>query len=37
MKDDEWKYLLTELTSFCTRHDIPILNMNEIFVISGRP
>ena len=37
MKDDEWKSLLTEVSSFCTTHDIPILIMDEIFVVSGRP
>ena len=37
MRDDECVYLLTEVSSFCTTHDIPILNMDEIFVISGRP
>ena len=37
MRDDEWISLLTEMSSFCTTYDIPILNMNEIFVISGRP
>ena len=37
MKDDEWISLLTEVSSFCTIHDIPISNMNEIFVVSGRP
>ena len=30
-------FLLTEMSSFCTTHDIPILNMDEIFVVSGRP
>ena len=25
------------MSSFCTTHDIPILNMDEIFVVSGRP
>ena len=24
------------MPSFCTTHDIPILNMNEIFVVNGR-
>ena len=24
------------MSSFCTTHDIPILNMDEIFVVSGR-
>ena len=36
MRDDEWISLLTEVSSFCTTHDIPILNMDEIFVVSGR-
>ncbi|KAL4618789.1 hypothetical protein ACB092_06G035300 [Castanea dentata] len=36
MRDDEWESLLTEVSSFCTTHDISILNMDEIFVISGR-
>ena len=34
---DEWISLLTEVSSFCTTHDILILNMDEIFVVSGRP
>ena len=37
MRDDEWISLLTEVSSFCTTHDIPILNMDEIFVVSERP
>ena len=37
MRNDEWISLLTEVPSFCTTHDIPILNMNEIFVVNGRP
>ena len=37
MKDDKWKSLLTEVSSFCTTHDISILNMDEIFVVNGRP
>ena len=37
MRDDEWISLLTEVFSFCTTHDIPILNMDEIFVVSERP
>ena len=36
MRDDEWISSLTKVSSFCTTHDIPILNMDEIFVISGR-
>ena len=37
MRDDEWKSLLTEVSSFCTIHDISILNMDETFVVRGRP
>ena len=37
MRDDEWISLLTKVSSFCTTHDIPILNMDEIFIVSGRP
>ncbi|XP_075649729.1 uncharacterized protein LOC142620214 [Castanea sativa] len=37
MRDDEWTSLLTEVSSFCVTHEIPILNMDEIFVVSGRP
>ena len=36
MREDEWESLLTEVSSFCTTHDISILNMNETFVVSGR-
>ena len=36
MRDDEWKSLLIEVSSFCTIYDIPILNMDETFVVSGR-
>ena len=36
IRDDECISLLTEMSSFCTTHDIPILNMDEIFVVSGR-
>ena len=37
MRDNKWISLLTEVFSFCITHDIPILNMDEIFVVSGRP
>ena len=37
MRDDEWISLLIEVSSFCTIHDISILNMDEIFLVSGRP
>ena len=36
-RDDELITLLTEMSSLCTTHDILILNMNEIFVVNGRP
>ena len=36
MREDEWNSLLIEVFSFCTMHDISILNMDETFVISGR-
>ena len=36
MRDDEWISLLTEVSLFCTTHVIPILNMDEIFVINER-
>ena len=34
--EDEWNSLLNEVSSFCTTHDISILNMDETFVVSGR-
>ena len=37
MRDDECISLLTEVSSFCITHDIPIFNMDEIFVVKGRP
>ena len=37
IRNDKWISLLVEVSSFCTAHDIPILNMNEIFVVSKRP
>ena len=36
MRDDECKSLLIEVSSFCTIYDILILNMDEIFAVSGR-
>ena len=37
IRGDELKSLFSEVSSFCTTHDISILNMDEIFVVSGRP
>ena len=36
MRDNECKSLLTKVSPFCTTYDILIMNMDEIFVISGR-
>ena len=36
MRDDKWISLLTGVSLLCTTHDIPILNIDEIFVVSGR-
>ena len=32
-----WEFLLTEVSSFCSKHSIPIQNMDKIFVVGGRP
>ena len=37
MRDDGWTSLLAEVSLFCTSHDVFILDMEAIFVISGRP
>ena len=37
MRDDECEALLTEVSTFCSKHGIPILNMEEIFVVGVRP
>jgi hypothetical protein len=36
MRDNEWESLLTEVLLFYDKHDIPISNMDEIFVVGGR-
>ena len=36
MRYDEWKSLLTDVSSFYIKHDIPMLNMYKIFVVSRR-
>uniref|UniRef100_A0A2N9GIB5 TTF-type domain-containing protein n=1 Tax=Fagus sylvatica TaxID=28930 RepID=A0A2N9GIB5_FAGSY len=36
MRDNGWESLLAEVLLFCDKHDIPILNMDEIFVVGGR-
>ena len=37
MRDDEWEALLTKVSTFCSKHDILIVNMDEIFVVGVRP
>ena len=37
MRDDECISLLIEVSSFCTTHDILILNIDEIFVVNVMP
>ena len=37
MRDDGWASLLAEVSLFYTSHDISILDMEAIFVVSGRP
>ena len=37
MRDDGWTSLLAEVSLFCTSHDISILDMEAIFIVSGRP
>ena len=36
MREDEFESLLIEVSSFCTTHDISILNIDETFVVSGK-
>eukprot|EP00268_Persea_americana_P032678 TRINITY_DN32224_c2_g1_i10.p1 TRINITY_DN32224_c2_g1~~TRINITY_DN32224_c2_g1_i10.p1 ORF type:complete len:145 (+),score=23.47 TRINITY_DN32224_c2_g1_i10:106-540(+) len=37
MRDDEWESLLTEVSSFFNKQGVSITNMDDIFVVSGRP
>ena len=37
IRDDECISLLIEVSSFCTTHDILILNIDEIFVVNVMP
>ena len=37
MRDDEWGYLLTKVSSFCNKHGVFIPNLDDIFVVPGRP
>ncbi|XP_031101951.1 uncharacterized protein LOC116005853 [Ipomoea triloba] len=37
MRDDGWKALLQEVSLFCNKHSIPILTLDEVYVVPGRP
>lgn len=37
MRDDGWNYLLAEVDLFCGKHDIPMPNMEDVYVVLGRP
>ncbi|KAJ0975429.1 hypothetical protein J5N97_017394 [Dioscorea zingiberensis] len=37
MRDDGWKSLYDEVSSFCERNNIVVPNMDDIFVTRGRP
>lgn len=37
MRDYEWDFLLNEVASFCTKHEIIVPNMNDKFAARGRP
>ncbi|XP_019194749.1 PREDICTED: zinc finger MYM-type protein 1-like [Ipomoea nil] len=37
MRDDGWEALLQEVSLFCNKHAIPIPNMDEVYVVPGRP
>ena len=36
MRHEGWDTLLGEICSFCEKHNIPILSMDEIFLMKGR-
>jgi hypothetical protein len=37
MRDDGWPSLLSEVALFCEKHDIDIVNMDDAFVLRGKP
>ncbi|XP_019176922.1 PREDICTED: uncharacterized protein LOC109172226 [Ipomoea nil] len=37
MRDDGWEALLQEVSLFCNKHSIPIPNLDEVYVVPGRP
>ena len=36
MRDGEWEYLPNEVSLFCSKHDILIPNMDDMFIVRGR-
>jgi hypothetical protein len=36
MRENDWEYLLEEVSSFCIKHDIDILNMEDEYKLCGR-
>ena len=36
MRENDWESLLEEVSSFCIKHDIDILNMDDEYKIRGR-
>ncbi|XP_019161885.1 PREDICTED: zinc finger MYM-type protein 1-like [Ipomoea nil] len=37
MRDDGWEALLQQVSLFCNKHSIPIPNLDEVYVVPGRP
>ncbi len=37
MRDEGWESILTEVSSFYEKHQIPISNMDDTFIIQRRP
>jgi hypothetical protein len=36
MRENDWESLLEEVSSFCIKHDIEILNMDDEYKLRGR-
>jgi hypothetical protein len=36
MRENDWESLLEEVSSFCIKHDIDILNMDDEYKLRGR-
>jgi hypothetical protein len=37
MREDGWSNLLDEVTIFCKKKDIDIVNMDDVFILHGKP